>query len=72
MNLTECLLFASVLVSAFNFLAVIFLSNAMFRFIVGERASSRDPVLPVRGNSEGGEGLVDIKVVDTYDPRFKP
>lgn len=53
-------------ISLVNLLAVIFLSNSMFRVIVRDRADY--PPIPV-GN--GDSGLVEVKDTPTYDPRFR-
>jgi len=55
---------ASLVVGVLNFLAVIFLSNAMFRFISPDRQESPPP--PSRES-----GLMDPRETPTYDPRFR-
>ncbi len=53
-------------ISLVNLLAVIFLSNSMFRVIVRDRADY--PPIPV---GRGDSGLVELKDTPTYDPRFR-
>jgi len=53
-------------ISFMNLLATVFLSNAVFRLLVSSRPQKDSPVIPSKDN-----GLVDLKEVPTYDPRFK-
>lgn len=53
-------------ISSMNLLATVFLSNAVFRLLVSSRPQKDSPVIPSKDT-----GLVDLKEVPTYDPRFK-
>lgn len=57
--------------SFLNLVAVLFLSNAVFRFIVSFKSDEEEiTTLKSRPNTPEG-GLVDLKAVPTYDPRFR-
>jgi len=61
------LLLTSCALSFFNLLFVLFLSNAMFKFVSSIVEAQKEP-LPIQREHKG---LVDIKGVYNYDPRFK-
>jgi hypothetical protein len=55
---------ATCFLSLVNLVAVIFLSNSLFRLLVAGR--------PVHASSKGSDaGLVDPSPTVTYDPRFR-
>ncbi len=55
---------ATCFISAVNLVAVVFLSNSLFRLLVAER--------PPRISPKGSDaGLVDPSPTVTYDPRFR-
>lgn len=56
----------SLLVSSLNLVAILFLSNSVFRLLVNKEAEAREPVAAKRD-----EGLVDVRQSMTYDPRFR-
>jgi hypothetical protein len=56
--------------SFLNLIAVLFMSNALFRFVVSFKSNEEEqPSVSVARTPEGG--LVDLKAVPTYDPRFR-
>lgn len=56
----------SLFISSLNLVAIILLSNSMFRLLVDKEAEAREPVAAKRD-----EGLVDVRQSVTYDPRFR-
>ena len=56
---------ASCFFSVVNLVAVVFLSNSLFRILVADR-----PPAPTRERRD--TGLVDPSATVTYDPRFRP
>lgn len=64
MTILYLLVAASLAVGVLNFLAVVLLSNAMFRFVSLERQAPEP--MPSRES-----GLLDLEATATYDPRFR-
>jgi len=64
MSLSDYLCVVSCVLSFVNLVAVLFLSNALFRIFSG---NSRTSSLPKQNES----GLVEVREVPTYDPRFR-
>jgi hypothetical protein len=66
MNTDTIIASLSLFVSLINLVAILFLSNSMFRLLINKEAETREPVAAKRD-----EGLVDVKQSMTYDPRFR-
>jgi hypothetical protein len=65
MTILYSIVVSSLVVGVLNLIAVLFLSNAMFRILLASRAP------PEKKTSKSPEkGLVDVKQTMTYDPRF--
>lgn len=64
MTILYSLVASSLVVGTLNLVAVLFLSNALFRILMV-------PKRPIPGEPKSEEkGLVDIRQTMTYDPRF--
>lgn len=60
----------SCFVSIFNLLALLFMSNSLFRILVSERDLPPPPASVSRNQKETG-GLLEVRETPTYDPRFR-
>lgn len=66
MNILYILVSASIAVGVFNLIAVLFLSNSLFRMFLSNPPKGR---LYKKTDSDD-KGLVDMAQTLTYDPRF--
>ena len=60
----------SCFVSVFNLLALLFMSNSLFRILVSER-DLPPPAASVSSGPKESTGLLEVRETPTYDPRFR-
>ena len=67
MLIVYVLLGLNCLFSSLNLVAILFLSNSLFRVLVPKESEPES----ARASTTSERGLVDPKAVPTYDPRFR-
>lgn len=67
MTILHYIVASSLVVGIVNLVAVLFLSNALFRILLSPPDRQRQDA-----EESGDKGLVDVAPTMTYDPRFVP